>query len=753
MSSDEMFGGRRPPRPPAGEMTTRISPLLRVGGEYVLDGREIVFKAYEGEGQLYFETKLKRLRVRVDPHDPESDPLSVEYVVRAMAEGRFVGVSEIALAANGGPVIEADRERVLEIDPGAEFRKLVCERVDAHGRAPKPSDLTRIVMSVVNIYRKEFAAYGVRPPEPRTVQSWLKRCGSFGRRTYSACMSGQGRTERKSRLNPTVYELTVETVLEYYSDRTINLREGRDILKSKVVASRKSRETQGLDTAGIVTPSRETFRKYVKMFACYDTFVTRYGERAAARYFVAHGKGVVVNELLRLVAMDHTPLDCIVMDEFWGYPLGRPLLTVIIDMATRCILGHFISFEPPSIYSVMECLKIANRPKIGCWLSDRFPVLQDVYGKPLEIIVDNGREFIGSAFQHSMSDLGTSIRLAGRADPTFKQIVERFFGILNTTGVHKIPGSTYNSIARVLHEFEIDRSPVLTLSQLRENVGRAISLYHIEQHSTLKRPPAAVWAEQAEKYGIRCFEDPSIIDKMLGAVATRQLSRKGISIYGLRYSDKMIVEKFLSASGSSVKFTGKRIRDASVEVTVKFNPANLSEVHVWYDPEKMYLTLPCVAEDYSDCLSVYHHKLIGRWANANGLRFSSEGERVEARAAWREHLRSQSPEKVKEIARALGQLRSSPEVLQIASAGMPTGSGKFQVIFQEPAAATRSDGSEVIRKTRAKRKPKTSENAASSPKSNNRRGAANNTTEHVELTYRYFEPSVDAEDWRAFDDQ
>jgi putative transposase len=55
---------------------------------------------------------------------------------------------------------------------------------------------------------------------------------------------------------------------------------------------------------------------------------------------------------LELVQIDYTVVDVVVVDELERYPIGRPWLTVVIDVATRVIMGYQLSLEPPSSTSV-----------------------------------------------------------------------------------------------------------------------------------------------------------------------------------------------------------------------------------------------------------------------------------------------------------------------------------------------------------------------------------------------------------------
>jgi putative transposase len=56
------------------------------------------------------------------------------------------------------------------------------------------------------------------------------------------------------------------------------------------------------------------------------------------------------------VQIDHTVIDLIVVDERDRQPIGRPYLTLAIDVFTRCVVGMVVTLEAPSAVSVGLCL-------------------------------------------------------------------------------------------------------------------------------------------------------------------------------------------------------------------------------------------------------------------------------------------------------------------------------------------------------------------------------------------------------------
>ena len=63
---------------------------------------------------------------------------------------------------------------------------------------------------------------------------------------------------------------------------------------------------------------------------------------------------------LDLYQVDHTKVDVIVVDEYERRPLGRPWLTLVLDVASRMIAGYYLTFDPPCSTSVALALSHAS---------------------------------------------------------------------------------------------------------------------------------------------------------------------------------------------------------------------------------------------------------------------------------------------------------------------------------------------------------------------------------------------------------
>ena len=96
--------------------------------------------------------------------------------------------------------------------------------------------------------------------------------------------------------------------------------------------------------------------------------------------------------ILFIVAMDHTELDIDIIDDKSGLVIGRPWITVGIDLFTRMIWCLHVSFEPPSANKVRKALQHGIFFKKA---KQKYNTINewDIFGVPSIIQLDNGPDF------------------------------------------------------------------------------------------------------------------------------------------------------------------------------------------------------------------------------------------------------------------------------------------------------------------------------------------------------------------------
>ncbi|MEP3039068.1 MAG: DNA-binding domain-containing protein, partial [Roseibium sp.] len=149
---------------------------------------------------------------------------------------------------------------------------------------------------------------------------------------------------------------------------------------------------------GLAPPSIRRLGRWLEQHDQAKLMVRREGKDKAERRYLATPGGLTADSPLDIVQIDHTKADVTVVDPVTRRPLGRPTLTVAIDVNTRMVLGFHLSLEPPSLLAVALCLSHAVMDK-SHWLTARgIGTGWPVHGIPRAIHVDNGAEFHASAF-------------------------------------------------------------------------------------------------------------------------------------------------------------------------------------------------------------------------------------------------------------------------------------------------------------------------------------------------------------------
>jgi putative transposase len=73
---------------------------------------------------------------------------------------------------------------------------------------------------------------------------------------------------------------------------------------------------------------------------------------------------------LESVQIDHALADVIVVDERDRLAIGRPWISLAVDVFSRCVLGFYVGLDPPSVMSIGMCLTQACLSKEP-WLLTR----------------------------------------------------------------------------------------------------------------------------------------------------------------------------------------------------------------------------------------------------------------------------------------------------------------------------------------------------------------------------------------------
>ena len=349
-------------------------------------------------------------------------------------------------------------------------------------------------------------------------------------------------------------------------------------------------------------PSRSTIYREIERLSPYEVMVARYGKRRADMEFRVTTTGPVTTRALERVVMDHTPSDLMVVDDASMLPLGRPTITTALDEHTRCPMGFYAGFEPPSCLSVMRCLKHAILPKT--YIPREFPSVKnrwDCYGVPELVVVDNPPEFHSSHFERACLEIGTDIQYAKVRVPWYKGKIERFQGTMNHDLIHGNPGTTFSNILE-RDDYDSGRHAVVLLSTFREMLHRwVIDVYLQTPHRGIKDTPVHRWRTEMNDLPPPLPMSAGELDIALGMTAQRVAFHYGIELEGLKYNGPEL--------GELRRQMGPR---AKVELT--FDPGDLGHINVFNPAKGNYVWVPAVDQAYATGLSLWQHRVIRRYA-------------------------------------------------------------------------------------------------------------------------------------------
>ena len=244
---------------------------------------------------------------------------------------------------------------------------------------------------------------------------------------------------------------------------------------------------------GLPVPSRGALERRIAKLDPVERATKREGPDAARLLRSAGGPVPPVRFVLEQVQIDHTVVDVIVVDERNRLPIGRPYVTVAIDVFSRCIVGLVVTLEAPSAVSVGLCLAHMVTDK-RAWLERvGVDVGWPMSGKPKELYLDNAAEFKSEALRRGCEQHGVRLGYRPPGQPHYGGIIERVIGTL-MQAVHELPGTTFSSPAQ-RGSYDAERWAALTVRELERWLALAVAGYHGQVHASVGQTPAGRWAD------------------------------------------------------------------------------------------------------------------------------------------------------------------------------------------------------------------------------------------------------------------
>lgn len=521
------------------------APALTIGTQIQIEGERYTLSRF-----------IDLVSVLAVKDDGERVRLSVAKILEALAP-KEAAVAEEAMASSGFESLSPEAWQA------AEHRAAVLAPLIDSNRPDRA--MAEAAAKTLGVHRA-------------TIYRWIKTLKATGTIADLAPHKPHG-GRGKVRTDPLAEAIMAELIDEKY------------LSKQRPSVSRVLRDIQmRCRRAGIKAPHANTVRRRIAALSERKVTERRYGRKLADdRYAARPGQFPGAEWPNAVWQIDHTPLDVLVVDDVHRRHIGRPWLTVAIDVYSRCIAGFYLSLDPPSEVSVGMCLVHAILPKEGWLAAIGVSTPWPLYGEPGVVHADNGKEFRGSMITRAAEQYRFRMEWRKVKTPNWGGHIERMMGNFNQE-VHALPGTTFsNTVSR--GAYLPHKEATLTFSELELYLAEYIcGAYHQRLHESIGRPPirryeAGLLGEGGTPgRGLpRPPADPKRLRLDFMPLLERTIQPYGLRIDGLSYYDP-VLEPWIRRIDTQ---TQRRRR-----FTVRRDPRDISIVY-FLDPDtQRYYPIP-----------------------------------------------------------------------------------------------------------------------------------------------------------------
>ena len=341
-------------------------------------------------------------------------------------------------------------------------------------------------------------------------------------------------------------------------------------------------------------PHYDTFRNRIQEISNSKKTLMRKGRKVARdTYKPLIGEYPFGKHPLALVEFDHTQLDVILVDRRDRQPIGRPTLTLAIDVYSRMIYGYYLSFDPPDTIAVSMCLLNGIFPKDEITKFYQTENEWKISGIPKNILLDNSKEFRSKALFDFCYRYKIKMRFNPVHRPDLKPHIERVFRTINESiRDDGILGYTSTIQENRKTKYDPSKHAIFTIEELETwLIHWIVDEYHMRFHGGLKEKEGLKITPQ-ERYNQGLIDSE---ERLIGTPYVpknkeqlhfdllpsykRRLQREGISLFSLKYYNPIINKLRELEKSSNTKYI------------VKYDPRDIREIYLWVDSMNKYFKL------------------------------------------------------------------------------------------------------------------------------------------------------------------
>ena len=610
---------------------TRTLFNISSGDRVAIDGRVYTLDAMipngTGKPEEVDEFQFKEDRIA------RATRYSTKKFLRLYNAGKVRLLSPTERMEDGAPSQESFRPHDIEGDKrakdavGKAYRRLAYTK--AYDAAPGALSNASLA-SFIAVVAQQIGDNS--PPSPGSLRRWIRQRGVPGVRRLNEMMGRHSKGACGSRLQARVQEILADEAECFWDSIRVSAYDVWVKVTHRVNSENAQRPHYEVPLA---RPAPATVWRWLNAHLNFDRAKRRWGAQEAVRRFGVIKGSMTADALLDIAILDHTILDCWIIDDQTHQPIGRPSLTLLMDSCSRMILGFHLGWQSAGLDAALAALRHAVRTKD--YVREQYPDIAygwPAYGQPRTLVVDQGLEFMGTTFEDVCLSLGISLEPAPPRTPEYKGEIERLNSTISKGLIHKVPGSVPLK-PQQLREFGIDpeKTAVLFLSDAIELIHHwIITVYSREVHSTLGVPPVKAWMDRSATDIIELCPNLEELDRACARTKIVALTREGIKLFGnLVYRCPELAT--IREAAAQVSPAKAKSRQGSVKVKVTYNAEDISKVYVWNPKTGKSLEVPCVFPTYTRGLSEHLHLRLREFQNADNESFQSEAQMCANRVA------------------------------------------------------------------------------------------------------------------------
>lgn len=539
----------------------------------------------EGDEFQFEETRTRRSKI-----------LTKDEIVQGVYSKKFEVVLAVALSGKGNS--QDGVNSIIDLSALTSRERKTLDRRYSYVKALQRAKVSRgqrkkvgAVIAAVSLKLGEE-----KQPSTSVVMKWARDYQTTGENIIA--LVDRYRLAPRSKQIPPALEETVWKVLKrsYFTQDRHSAKHAFDQLQIEIGKMVKAGEI-AVNDAAISYP---TLTRRIKDVDLYHRVATREGSARARMVCRTSFPDGYPEYPLQRVELDHTPLNWVVVCDRTGLPLGRPVLTIMIDAYSGYILGFYLSFHGPGLTSVSGVVRSALQSKSEIVRSANLTNPWLSHGLGDEWVLDNGLEFHSFGFKQMAMVLGVDLMYCRVRTPWLKPHVERFFSTLNT--ITLVKGKVSKRVANVMN-IDPYKDAAITFSDLVNGLLQFfVDVHPFEPNWRKMARPFDLFKEGLERCPPAIYPG-SLDDLKLASGMSKILTfgQGGIENLGLPYGSYEFKE-LANRLGTGIK------------VLCKWDPDDMSQLFV-QDPKTLnWMTAECRWKQYASGLSHNQHRLIRKFA-------------------------------------------------------------------------------------------------------------------------------------------